>query len=193
MYQPQRLCLSKTLLAMARVSLSHHETVPVPPTRVVEPRAVQPSCLRPRTLPVLPPPLLPLSAPSQDEARTFRCCCLPCRCSCARGCRLSARRMPGGYEGEGLACTGGAGCRCCRCCRRRRDLRWRRTWGWGRHARVSLFVAVLARDPFALLALQMLVPLCRRSLPVSSSLPLFSPRPFAAMRPARCPITRLAC
>ena len=87
MYQPQRLCLSKMLLAMARVSISHHETVPVPPTRVGEPRAVQPLGLRLRTPAVLPPPTLPLSAPSQDEARTLRCGCLLCRCSCARDCR----------------------------------------------------------------------------------------------------------
>ena len=95
-YQPQRLCLSETLSAMTRVSLSDHETVPVPPTWFGEPRAVQPSCLRPRTPLVLPSPPLPLSTSSQDEARTLRSGCFLRRYFCARGCRRRAPRMRGG-------------------------------------------------------------------------------------------------
>lgn len=47
------------LSAVGRKSLPHHETVPVPPARVREPRAFLPFCMRPRTLPAVPPRQLP--------------------------------------------------------------------------------------------------------------------------------------
>ena len=151
MYQPQRLCLSKTLLAMARVSLSHHETVPVPPTRVGEPRTVQPSCWRPRTPPVLPPPPFPCR-PRRKTRPVPSGVAASCTVAPAPVVAAEARDgCLGGMRGRVLACGSGAGRCWCRCCRRRRDLRWQRTRGWGRHARVSFFVVVLARDPLALL------------------------------------------